>query len=182
MSRLVLSHGTFVLYCSYVFYHFYTHLLSSTSEDTTILATESLSFWIQDRILFLKIWIFKSREKSKVPQAWKLSAVVFGRMFYLWVSLFQAPRWWENGSNKKRCENRVRTGERGLLARFFAVCGLFSLIYTDWDPGTGYLCVDDAYFNKKNKRLFWVQKFIELKLRSKVVGRCLGAFRSDFSQ
>ena len=76
MSRLALSHGTFVLYCSYVFYHFYTHLLSSTSEDTTILATESLSFWIQDRILFLKIWIFKSREKSKVPQAWKLSAVV----------------------------------------------------------------------------------------------------------
>lgn len=179
MSRLVLSHGTFVLYCSYVFYHFYTHLLSSTSEDTTILVTESLSFWIQDRILFLKIWIFKSREKSKVPQAWKLSAVV---CFTFGLACSRLQDGGENGSNEKRCENRVRTGERGLLARFFAVCGLFSLIYTDWDPGTGYLCVDDAYFNKKNKRLFWVQKFIELKLRSKVVGRCLGAFRSDFSQ
>ena len=29
---------------------------------------------------------------------------------------------------KKRCENRARTGERGLLARFFAVCALFSLL------------------------------------------------------
>ena len=125
MWRLVLSHGIFVSYCSYVFYHYYTHLLSSTSCDTTILATESLSFWIEDRILFLKIWIFKSRGKSKVPQAWKFSAVVF-LTFGLACSRLQDGG--ENGSNKKRCENRVRTGERGLLGRFFAVCVLFPLL------------------------------------------------------
>lgn len=40
------------------------------------------------------------------------------------------------------------------LRAFFASRLLFPLIYTDGDPGTGYLCVDDIYFNKKNKRLF----------------------------
>ena len=128
MSRLVPSHAIFVLYCSYVFYHCYTHLLSSTSEDTTILATESLSFWIQDRILFLKIWIFKSREKSKVPQAWRFSAVVCLTFEINGLACSRLQDCGENGSNKKRRENCVRTWERGLLARFFAVCALFSLL------------------------------------------------------
>lgn len=36
------------------------------------------------------------------------------------------------------------------LRAFFASRLLFPLIYTDGDPGTGYLCVEVIYFNKKN--------------------------------
>ena len=129
MSRLVPSHGIFVLYCSYVFYHYHAHLFSSTSEDTTILATESLSFWIQDRILILKIWIFKSRGKSKVPQAWKFSAVVC-LTFGLACSRLQDGG--ENGSNKKGAKTAWGLEREGcsldfsLFARFFRFSFAFS--------------------------------------------------------
>ena len=43
-----------------------------------------------------------------------------------------------NGWQKKNSAKNRRFS----LARFFAACALFSLIYTDLEPGTGYLFSD----------------------------------------